>query len=126
MVEELVKGVIDGSTVAQLRSILETMSEELKELYQRVISKRKPAYAMETYIMFQIALCARRLQSLLSLMATTDIGLLGTHQRMSDVSMQRRLGSRCGGLLELSRSAIRHDFVDNPEGESKRRVQFLH
>ena len=75
VVEELIERFIDGSTISQLRDILSAMPEELKDLYQRALSKVKPEYALESYVMAQIVLFAKNPQTLESLFAATDIAL---------------------------------------------------
>ena len=112
VMEELIERFIDGSTVSQLRNILSAMPEELKDLYRRTLSKVKPEYALESYVMAQIVLYAKNPQTLKSLFAATDIALQRKVEPMSRATMERRLGSRCGGLLE--------------EKSTSNQVQFLH
>ena len=112
VIEELIERFIDGSTISQLRDILSAMPEELKNLYQRAVSKVKPEYALESYVMAQIVLYAKNAQSLESLLVATDIALQRKVEPMSRATMERRLGSRCGGLLE--------------ETSTSNQIQFLH
>ena len=112
VVEELIERIIDGSTISQLRDILSAVPEELKDLYQRSLSRVKPEYKLESYIMTQIVLCAANPQTLKSLLVATDIALQRKVEPMSRNTMERRLGSRCGGLLE--------------EKSSSNEIQFLH
>ena len=112
VIEELIERFIDGSTISQLREILSAMPEELKDLYQRAVSKVKPEYALESYVMAQVVLCAKNPQTLKSLLVATDIALQRKVEPMSHATMERRLGSRCGGLLE--------------ETSTSNQVQFLH
>ena len=112
VIEELIERFIDGSTISQLREILSAMPEELKDLYQRAVSKVKPEYALESYVMAQIVLCAKNPQTLKSLLVATDVALQRKVKPISQATMERRLGSRCGGLLE--------------ETSTSNQVQFLH
>lgn len=112
VIDKLIERFIDGSTVSQLRDILSAMPEELKDLYRRALSKVKPEYALESYVMAQIVLCTKNPQTLESLFAATDIALQRKVELMSRAAMERRLGSRCGGLLE--------------EKSNSNQVQFLH
>jgi hypothetical protein len=102
VVEELIEGVVDGNTVAQLQQVLSSIPHELQALYQRVIYRRKPEYALEFYIMIQIVLRSRTPQTLSSLMAATDLALFGELEMSTIGAMERRLASRSGGLLELA------------------------
>ena len=52
--------------------------------------------------MVQIILYSRTPQTLQSFIAAIDIALGGEPERISGVAMERRLASRCGGLLELA------------------------
>ena len=111
VVEELIERFIDGSAVSQLREILSAMPEELKDLYRRAISKIKPEYALESYVMAQIVLCAKNPQTMKSLFAATDIALKRKVELMSRATMERRLGSRCGGLLEGNSTSNQVQFL---------------
>ena len=112
VIEELIERFVDGSTISQLQDILSAVPEELKDLYQRSLSRVKPEYKLESYIMTQIVLCAAKPQTLKSLLVATDIALQRKVEPMSRHTMERRLGSRCGGLLE--------------ETSTSNEIQFLH
>ena len=112
VIKELIDRFIDGSTISQLRDILSAVPEELKDLYQRSLSRVKPEYALESYVMTQIVLCAANPQTLKSLLEATDIALKRKVEPMSRDTMERRLRSRCGGLLE--------------ETSTSNEIQFLH
>ena len=102
VVQELVEGIIDGSSISQLRQRLESIPTELDALYTRILQRRKPEHVFEMYIMSQILLCSRRSVSLPSLMAITDLALPGiVVETTSTHRMRQRLSSRCGGLLEI-------------------------
>lgn len=102
VVQELVEGIIDGSSISQLRQRLESIPTELDALYTRILQRRKPEHVFEMYIMSQILLCSRESVSLSSLMAITDSALPGVVvETTSTHRMRQRLSSRCGGLLEI-------------------------
>lgn len=102
VLEELVEGIVAGDTISQLRRVLVSIPEELQELYRRVIVRRKPQYALETYIMLQVMLHTRTPLTLLALMAIVDVILFDSIQKTSEESRLRRLATRAGGLIELA------------------------
>jgi len=101
VVDNLVEAVIDGSSITQLNSVLSDLPDDLMQLYRRIIQKRKPAYLKEAYVMFQLVIHSVDPLSLEALMAATDVILSGHWDPAPDDVMQRRLVSRCGGLLDL-------------------------
>ena len=111
VVEELIERYVDGCTASQLRDILSAMPEELEDLYRRTLSKVKPEYELESYVMTQIVLHAKNPQTLKSLLEATDIALQRRIEPMSRATMERRLGSRCGGLLEATRTTDEIQFL---------------
>ena len=111
VVEELIERFVDGCTTSQLRDILSAMPEELEDLYRRTLSKVKPEYELESYVMTQIVLHAKNPQTLKSLLKATDVALQRRIEPMSRATMERRLGSRCGGLLEATRTTDKIQFL---------------
>lgn len=111
VIEELIERFIDGSTISQLRETLSVMPEELKDLYQRALSKVKPEYALESYVMAQIVLHAKNPQTLESLLKATDIALQRKVDFMPRATMERRLRSRCRGLLEQTSTSEHVQFL---------------
>ncbi|MCJ1358086.1 MAG: hypothetical protein MMC33_008084 [Icmadophila ericetorum] len=141
VVTELLKSFSDGNNIAQLRQILHTIPPELDDLYRQIIHKIKPAYALETCIMFQVMQCHQEPLSAKTFLAIIDFALsLPYMDKPSPKDMQRRLRGRCGGLLELvsidkrgkrsqkrSRGATlstKEPIAD--EGDPDHRIQFLH
>lgn len=102
VVEELIEAYIAGDTISQLRNTIELLPKETTELYQRVLIRRDPKYSSETYVMLQLVLGAFAPLTLAQLMAATDANLYSGVDSMSMESMERRLASRCGGLLEVA------------------------
>ena len=120
VVEDLIEAVIDGNTVAQLELVLSSLPDDLADLYRRIIQRRKPAYLKEAYVMFRIVLQSGvQPLYLVDLMAATDVALTGYWAGASEESMRRRLLSRCGGLLEVVRSAP-------SSGDGRVYVQLVH
>ena len=111
VVEELIERFVDGCTISQLRNILSAMPEELEDLYRRTLSKVKPEYELESYIMTQIVLHAISPQTLKSLLEATDVALQRKVEPMSGAMMGRRLESRCGGLLERTSTSNQVQFL---------------
>ena len=111
VVEELIERFVDGCTTSQLRDILSAMPEELEDLYRRTLSKVKPEYELESYVMTQIVLHAKNPQTMKSLLEATDVALQRRIEPMSRATMERRLGSRCGGLLEETRTTDKIQFL---------------
>lgn len=102
VVEELIEGYIAGDTISQLRNTMDSLPKKITELYQRVLVRRDPKYSSETYVMLQLVLGALAPLTLAQLMAATDANLYSGVDAMSTESMERRLASRCGGLLEIA------------------------
>lgn len=101
VVDDLVEAVIDGSSFTQLERVLSSLPDDLMQLYRRIIQKRKQAHLEEAYVMFQLVLHSKYRLPLEALMAATDVTLDGKWDPVPDDVMQRRLVSRCGGLLDL-------------------------
>jgi len=102
VVEELIEGYIAGDTISQLRNTINSLPKKITELYQRVLERRSPVYLPETYVMLQLVLRALAPLTLAQLMAATDASTYNGGDAMSTESMERRLASRCGGLLEVA------------------------
>jgi len=102
VVEELIEGYIAGDTISQLRNTINSLPKKITELYQRVLERRSPVYLPETYIMLQLVLRALAPLTLAQLMAATDASTYNGGDAMSTESMERRLASRYGGVLEVA------------------------
>ena len=98
---ELVDGIMDGSSITQVSELSTRIPGELDDLYRYIMAKRKPKYVREVHIMLQIVLHVRRLLSLEELIAITDVALRHPYQKVSMEDMQQRVRSRCGGLLDI-------------------------
>ena len=134
VVDLLVKGVRDGTPIAELEIQARAMPQELRDLYAHTLRRIEPEYTTEAYIMLQIALC-----SLAPLPLKSFMGCLGynyyfllhgfpnqNQERNVEESLSsqvRRLASRSGGLLE----AVSIPIPSGAEGnEPDRIVQFIH
>ena len=104
VVDELARGVRDGTPLSELEASVSNMPPELRDLYSRTLSRIEESYAEESYIMLQIALCC--LQPLYSetFLNCTNYIKRGkvTEEFESQADMIRRLKSRSGGLLEIA------------------------
>jgi hypothetical protein len=118
--QELVEEFVNGSSFTQLWHLLSTLSKELKDLYSRILQKRKPEYKDEFYLMCRVMLKALSLLSLENLLLVIDVNLIGQWNNLSVESMVRRLSSRSGGLIEVV-SRWRDDRV-----RANDRVQFIY
>ena len=115
VVNEIVEGICEGDTMEELMTLLSTIPTELGELYKRALcrSSRSSLEALirnrnEAYVMFQIAICARKPFLLIELLVATDFFTTGRGdyadlRRLPREQMVRRLNSRSAGLLEVSR-----------------------
>jgi hypothetical protein len=103
VVDGLAKGLRDGAPLSALEEQVSEMPDELKDLYTQTLRRIEPQYAMESYIMLQISLCAvtpLRLETFLD--CTTHAMEKPVSKTMaSSEEMRRRLNSRSGGLLEV-------------------------
>lgn len=100
VVDELAKGVRDGTALSLLEEKVSDMPEELGDLYRHTLERIEPEYTEEAYIMLQIALCSLSPLPLQTFIRCTSIIKLGEHYDSSEAEMFRQLISRSGGLLE--------------------------
>jgi hypothetical protein len=108
VVDELVRGIRDGTPLSVLEEDISKMPQELKDLYLRTLSRIEPAYVEECYVMLQIALCnlsALPLEAFIKCTSYTLRGKIAQLETTSHQAMARRLKSRSGGLLEIVSTA---------------------
>jgi hypothetical protein len=120
VIQELVEQFVNGSSFTQLGQLLSTLPKELKDLYSRIIQKRKPEYKDEFYLMCRVMLKTHSPLSLESLLLVIDVNLTRQWSSLSAESMVRRLSSRSGGLIEVV-SQRDDDTIQAHDG-----VQFIH
>ena len=99
VVEELIERLVDGYTLDHLREILAGIPEELQGLYHRVLSRIKPQYALESYILFQVITAVPIAHSSENVFGVIDVAMHGKYEKMTREVRLRRLASRSGGLL---------------------------
>jgi hypothetical protein len=109
VVGEISRGIRDGTPLFVLKEKISSMPEELENLYTRTIQRIEPAYKQEAIHMFEIAFAALRPLPLTLFLDVVDYHLYDMpvpnnhHIHASELadSMQLRLISRTGGLLEI-------------------------
>ncbi|KAI9764462.1 MAG: hypothetical protein M1839_005895, partial [Geoglossum umbratile] len=126
VVDELVKGIRDGTPLSVLEDELSKIPQELKDLYLRTMSKIEPTYVEECYTLLQIALCSLSPLTPGVIIKCTSYSLRGFPDELaSQQEMIRWLKSRSGGLLEI----VSRDSPGQGQGtanDSVRVVQFIH
>jgi len=118
VLDELVKGVRDGTPISLLEEKVTQMPEELSDLYRHTLERIEPEYAEESYIMLQIALCCL---SPLPLQTFTKCVSFSRWQKVHEATkeeMIRQIVSRSGGLLETI-STSRSTEIIPKEDESE-------
>jgi hypothetical protein len=118
VLDELVKGVRDGTPMSRLEEKVTQMPEELSDLYRHTLKRIEPEYAEESYIMLQIALCCL---SPLPLQTFTKCVSFSRWQKVHEATkeeMIRQIVSRSGGLLETI-STSRSTEIIPKEDESE-------
>ncbi|MCJ1394530.1 hypothetical protein MMC18_007409 [Xylographa bjoerkii] len=118
VVNELIEGLCEGDSIEELRELLSTIPTELEELYIRAIQRPRSTscrilrqHRHEAYIMFQIAIYARRPFGLYDFVAATlflitQKGASPEFQSLSIDQLHRRLNSRSAGLLESTTNGV--------------------
>jgi hypothetical protein len=101
VVDELVKGVRDGTAFPLLEEKVSEMPEELGDLYRHTLERVEFDYAQEAYIMLQIALCSLAPLPLRTFMFCVSLIRWRKVYASSEEEMLRQLASRSGGLLEI-------------------------
>jgi AAA ATPase domain len=110
--ESLRKGYVAGDSINELRRTLSSTPSGLAELYRHTLEKIDEQYKIETRQMFQIVLAAARPLSLSEfrhILAFESTPSFSSQKEMKvspfvvqdNSSMEARLLSRCGGLLEV-------------------------
>jgi hypothetical protein len=101
VVDELVKGIRDGTTLALLEEKVSKMPEELGDLYRHTLQRIEPEYVEEAYIMLQVTLCSLTPLPIETLIKCVSFTRWGKIYELSEDEMVRHLISRSGGLLEI-------------------------
>jgi hypothetical protein len=101
VVDELVKGIRDGTALSLLEEKVSMMPEELGDLYRHTLERISPDYIEEAYIMLQITLCSLTALPIETFMKCVSFTRWGKIHEASEEEMIRQLISRSGGLLEI-------------------------
>jgi hypothetical protein len=101
VVDELVKGIRDGTALSLLEEKVSKMPEELGDLYRHTLERIEPDYVEEAYIMLQITLCSLSPLPIETFMKCVSFSRWKKIHDASEEEMIRQLTSRSGGLLEV-------------------------
>ncbi|KAH0556219.1 hypothetical protein GP486_005853, partial [Trichoglossum hirsutum] len=127
VVEELLKGDAEGDTICELRDRLSSIPPDLDGMYRRILGGIEERYREETRLMLRLILCALHpltLEEFRFAMAfgsgrSFDSQISTTNSRelvRGDKEMEKRIRSRCGGLVEAT----------TIEAEVHATVKFIH
>ncbi|KAI9746049.1 MAG: hypothetical protein M1818_000730 [Claussenomyces sp. TS43310] len=75
VVDELYKGLQNGTPFPTLEEVVDDMPEELKDLYSCTLERVESAYLFEGLAMLQVVLCSRSPPTLTQLISNIDISL---------------------------------------------------
>ena len=135
VVDMLAKGIQDGTPHRTLLENVNSIPQELRDLYADTLRRIESEYSPEAFILLQTALCSFEPLPLKVLMAILDLNLNNRYHEIPDSyelaatyhaiqeptsSHKSRLASRSGGLLEVVR---RDQPVPDSDGLV---VQFIH
>ena len=109
VVDELVKGIRDGTAISLLEKNVSKMPEELGDLYQHTLQRIDTDYTQEAYIMLQITLCSLSPLPIEVFMKCVSFSRWRKVHKASEEEMTRQLMSRSGGLLELVATELAND-----------------
>ncbi|KAH0555789.1 hypothetical protein GP486_006266, partial [Trichoglossum hirsutum] len=131
VVDELVRGIRDGTPLSVLEEDISKMPQELKDLYLRTLGRIERAYVKECFVMLQMALCSLStlpLETFVKCTSYTLRGRISEDESTSQQEMIRRLKSRSGGLLEvISTMPVEAAICSTPiRFPSTPVVQFIH
>jgi hypothetical protein len=115
VVDELVKGIRDGTAISLLEENVSKMPEELGDLYQHTLQRIDADYAQEAYIMLQITLCSLSPLPIEVFMKCVSFSRWRKVHEASEDEVARQLMSRSGGLLELVATELAHDSDSSHE-----------
>jgi hypothetical protein len=115
VVDELVKGIRDGTAISLLEENVSKMPEELGDLYQHTLQRIDADYTQEAHIMLQIALCSLSPLPIEVFIKCVSFSSWGKVHEASEDEVARQLMSRSGGLLELVATELAHDSDSSHE-----------
>ncbi|KAK9782956.1 putative NADP-dependent oxidoreductase domain-containing protein [Seiridium cardinale] len=131
VVSSLLDGMKYGDRVTDLQRRLDSLPPDLEDLYDRILDSLDPFYFEHATQYFRLmAACTQPPTALLFTYAdeedpTFALGPLEANPAYTEVElrvevMQRRLNSRCKGLIEIGRKSPRSSIYTSPT------VQYLH
>ncbi|KAK6070516.1 aflatoxin b1 aldehyde reductase member 2 [Seiridium cupressi] len=131
VVSSLLDGMKYGDRATDLQRRLDSLPPDLEDLYDRILDNLDPFYFEHATQYFRImAACSQPPTAILFTYAdeedpTFALGPIETNPAYTEVelrvdAMQRRLNSRCKGLIEIGRKSP-HSFIYTPQT-----VQYLH
>jgi hypothetical protein len=141
VVQSLLAGLSNGDRVSDLQRRLQFLPPDLKNLYQKILDNLDPFYLEHASQLFHIIRVAEKPPSILllsfadeELSAIIDMKFapLTSEEKTIRVDvMERRLNSRCKGLLEVAGIMDEDPFTRTRRGCSRRfvatsTVQYLH
>jgi hypothetical protein len=115
VVDELVKGIRDGTAISLLEENVSKMPEELGDLYQHTLQRIDTDYTQEAYIMLQITLCSLSPLPIEVFIKCVSFSRWREVHEASEEEMTRQLMSRSGGLLELVATELANDSDSSHE-----------
>jgi hypothetical protein len=131
-VNDLLQCLSSGDSFEEIQQQLHELPDDLEGLYMRMLERVPHKYRHDTALLFQIIQCSRQVMSygefIISalpiskiLTSKLSVKVLDLDNSPESETMKRRVKSRCGGLLEISRSLKRTTENDAVHG-----AQFLH
>jgi hypothetical protein len=115
VVDELAKGIRDGTALSLLEEKVSKMPEELEDLYRHTLERIEPDYVEEAYIMLQVALCSLAPLPIDSFMKCVSFTRWKKIHETSKEEIIRQLTSRSGGLLEIIETVVERSPKTPPE-----------
>lgn len=139
VVDDLLEGLTDGDTTFELQERLAAVPDDLEGLYRQILKKIHRSYLPDAFHFFDIVRSAVRPLTLLQFalaaepLAAAMTWPLGEMEASTQTrlcsDMERRLGSRCRGLLELQVTDIPQNSLwamNHCQAGRRTTVQFLH
>ncbi|KAI9778529.1 MAG: hypothetical protein M1839_008060 [Geoglossum umbratile] len=115
VVEELLKGYAEGDTISELRDRLAVIPPDLDGMYHQILTRVEERYLEESRLAMRLVLCALWPMTLTEFRYAIAFGSEKSFESQShmqaskdlvrgDGEMEKRIRSRCGGLIEVSTS----------------------
>lgn len=142
VVDELCYGLMEGDSAQELHQKIESVPENLEDLYMSSLRKVRPQHRGETRTLFEVVLKVQGPVTLLDLAMISEPSRSLKQERAAPFQdtevqelchkMKRRLASRCGGLIETQETQA--EELDQSSNETSHayhhlgnlRVQIVH